>query len=91
MVFPVFGGDLLSDLLGLILKSSDLYLRTSKAISISNGRVRIMGGHEIDSFYVVAIGKGSIGMAKAIEDAAYDKIIDGIAWCPRELRATYGK
>ncbi|WP_243678439.1 DUF4147 domain-containing protein [Vulcanisaeta distributa] len=82
MVFPVFGGDLLSDLLGLILKSSDLYLRTSKAISISNGRVRIMG-HEIDSFYVVAIGKGSIGMAKAIEDAAYDKIIDGIAVVPK--------
>lgn len=82
VVLPVFGGDLLNDLLGLILKSSDLYLRTSKAISISNGKVRIMG-HEIDNFYVVAIGKGSIGMAKAIEDAAYDKIIDGIAVVPK--------
>ncbi|ADN51177.1 glycerate kinase type-2 family protein [Vulcanisaeta distributa] len=82
MVFPVFGGDLLSDILGLILKSSDLYLRTSRAISVDNGKVRIMG-HEINNFYVIAIGKGSIGMAKAIEDAAYDKIIDGIAVVPR--------
>lgn len=82
VVFPVFGGDLLSDILGLILKSSDLYLRTSRAISVDNGKVRIMG-HEINNFYVIAIGKGSIGMAKAIEDAAYDKIIDGIAVVPR--------
>ncbi len=82
VVFPVFGGDLLSDLLGLILKSSDLYLRTSKAISVDNGRVRIMG-HEVDYFYVIAIGKGSIRMAKAIEDVAYDRIIDGIAVVPR--------
>ncbi|GAB6944752.1 glycerate kinase type-2 family protein [Vulcanisaeta sp. JCM 14467] len=82
MVFPVFGGDILSDILGLILKSSDLYLRVSKAISVVDGKVRVMG-HEVDNFYVIAIGKGSIGMARAIEDVAYDKIIDGIAVVPK--------
>lgn len=82
VVLPVFSGDVLSDLLGVILKSSDLYLRTSRAISINNSRVRIMD-HEIDNFYVIAIGKGSIGMARAIEDMTYDKIIDGIAVIPR--------
>ena len=82
MVFPVFGGDLLSDILSLILKSSNLYLRVSKAISVVDGKVRVMG-HEVDNFYVIAIGKGSVSMARAIEDVAYDKIIDGIAVVPR--------
>ncbi|GGI83952.1 glycerate kinase [Vulcanisaeta souniana JCM 11219] len=72
----------MSDLLGVILKFSDLYLRASRAISINNGKVRIMD-HEVDDFYVIAIGKGSIGMARAIEDMAYDKIIDGIAVVPK--------
>ena len=84
MVFPVFGGDILNDILGLILKSSDLYLRVSKAISVVGSRVRVMG-HEVDNFYVIAIGKGSVSMARAIEDVAYDKIIDGIAVVPRGM------
>ena len=72
----------MNGLLGVILKSSDLYLRTSRAISINNSKVRIMD-HEVDNFYVIAIGKGSIGMARAVEDMTYDKIIDGIAVVPR--------
>lgn len=89
MALPVFAGDLLSELLNVILRASNLYDRTSNAIQVEGGFVKVFG-HEIRRFYVVAIGKGSISMAKAIEDKAGDYIIDGIAVVPKGVRGRLG-
>ncbi|WP_069808219.1 glycerate kinase type-2 family protein [Vulcanisaeta thermophila] len=76
--------ELLNELVNLILRSSNLYNRVLNAVQASSDGLRIMG-HRVSKFYLVALGKGSLQMAKAIEDVAGDRIIDGIAVAPKGL------
>jgi glycerate 2-kinase len=82
MALPVFAGDLLNELAGVILRASNLYDRLAKVVEAKGGVVKILN-HELRRFYVIALGKGSISMAKAVEDRAGDYIIDGVAVVPK--------
>ncbi|MGC9152471.1 MAG: glycerate kinase type-2 family protein [Vulcanisaeta sp.] len=78
----VFASDFVDRLINVILRASDLYDKVSRVIEVRGGTVKVLD-HYVDRFYVIAIGKGSISMAKAIEDKAGDHIIDGLAVVPK--------
>ncbi|MFB6470464.1 MAG: glycerate kinase [Vulcanisaeta sp. AZ3] len=84
MVTPIFASDFLADLVNVILRASNLYDRVNRVINVEGNTVKILS-HEVSKFHLVAIGKGAINMAKAIEDRAGNRIIDGIAIVPKGI------